>query len=115
MFKIINAETNELIGLADNPKYIIEDSNSGIRYLADKDTANGVIVGDYVYNVNNSEIRNAVGDAIIEEVENGEYLFNNIQDTKQNQKDITTAEQMILTQDNSISIIEEALMELGNT
>lgn len=114
MYKITNIRTNQVAGFAEKLNYIKYDSTHKVFLKAlTENAADGIVVDGEVYSINDHEIPN-IDQARIEIVDNGEYLFNNHNETVKNTSDVNVMQQLWLDSDNTTNSIEEALMDLDN-
>ena len=114
MFKIIS-DTGQIIGFTDELKYIKYDTvNKTILPTFVESTAIGILVDGYPYNLNVETIPNHTV-VHVENVESGDYIFSTYNQIVKNVADIENIQQIVLDQDNSVNMMEEALMELDNS
>lgn len=115
MYKVINKDTQEIIGFVQNPKYIFYDNNTKtIIPMKDKSMAHGIAINSIPYNITKEEkIPNASFVYLIQ-IDEGEYIFKDHNQIVKSVEEINTMQQVILEQDNYISVTAEALMDLDN-
>ena len=114
MYKIKDAQTGELLGLATELRYIKYDANTKtIISVLNPEIADGIVVDGQAYNFENEKIpgRKIVS---ISTVDSGEYSFNMHNEMVKNADDIITMQNVILDQDNLVNTLEDALMDLDN-
>lgn len=115
MYKIINTNTQKVIGFVDNLRYLTYDPENKVLFKReDAEGADGISVNGVAYNINGNEVIPRADMVNIIEIDGGEYLFANHSETVKNTEDLTSMQELILTQDNQMNSLEEALMDLDN-
>lgn len=114
MYKVIDSTTNQLLGFTNTLSYIYYDQENKLCLPFHKEGASGIVVDGTAYNITEERLIPKAPLIRIEEVDGGEYLFINHNETVKNSSDITTMQELILTQDNDMNALEEALMDLDN-
>lgn len=114
MYKIIDAATNQTLGFTNKLSYIYYDQENKICLPFQEKGASGIVVDGTAYNITEERRIPKAPLVRIEEVDGGEYLFTNHNETVKNTSDITTMQDLILSQDNSMNSMEEALMDMDN-
>ena len=115
MFKVTKRNIGELVGLCDNIRYITYDANSGTFCQAfGADDADGIAIGGNPYNIGNEEKIPGADFVDIDEIDNGEYHFQTNNQVVKSAGEIADMQGLILEQDNTICIMQEAIMEIDN-
>lgn len=115
MFRVTKRNSGELVGFCDNIRYITYDANSGTCCQAfGADDADGIAIGGNPYNIGNEEKIPGVGFVDIDEVDSGEYHFQTNNQVVKSTGEIADMQGLILEQDNTICIMQEAIMEIDN-
>ena len=115
MFLVRENKTNEMIGIIDKPFYIKYDADSNTLFPIDLEKfADGIAIDGTAYNVGTEEKIPNAPCVHLDEIDTGEYIFFKHNEIVKNTEDITQIQNMILNQDNTIGILEEAIMDLDN-
>lgn len=115
MYKVTKRNSGELIGFADKLRYVTYDAGSGTLCQAfSADDAHGIAIGGEAYNFGTEEKIPGKEFVDIDEVDGGEYHFQTNKQVVKSTGEIADMQGLILEQDNSICIMQEALIELDN-
>lgn len=115
MFSIYNKSKNMLLAIVNNITYIkYFPENKFCAIVYEKEIANGIIFDRKRYNITDEMIIPNADFAEIKNILDDDIIYNPAELYK-NSLDIDTMEKIILKQDNIISSLEEALMDLDNS
>lgn len=115
MFKVVKRDSAELVGIVNEPRYIVRDPVSGLFFQAySAENADGISVEGVPYNIGSQEKIPGAEFVGLVEIDNGEYHFQTHQEVVKTTASVSEMQGLILEQDNAISIMEEVLMEMDN-
>ena len=78
IYKIVNADTNELIGITDNPRYIYLKGTGSLVPAERKQDATGVAYKSTPYNLVGTIGVGAETTVVVFELDNGDFQIDNI-------------------------------------